>query len=65
MPKVKTHSGAKKRFKITGTGKLTRRRAMQSHLLGKKSPKRKRGFRKDVPVAKADVKNVKKMLGRG
>jgi ribosomal protein L35 len=38
---------------------------MQSHLLGKKSPKRKRSFRKDVPVAKADAKNVKKLLGRG
>ena len=63
MPKQKTHSGAKKRFKITGTGKLMRRRAMKSHLLGKKSPKRKRSFGKDVPVAKADVATVKKMLG--
>ncbi|MHB8641615.1 MAG: 50S ribosomal protein L35 [Gaiellaceae bacterium] len=48
---------------MTGTGKLMRRRAMKSHLLGKKSPKRKRSFGKDVPVAKADVRTVKKMLG--
>ncbi len=65
MPKTKTHSGAKKRFKITGTGGLLRRRAMKSHILEKKSSKRKRGFRKDVPLAGADVSAVKKMLGRG
>ena len=65
MPKTKTHSGAKKRFKVTATGKLLRRRAMKSHLLEKKSAKRKRGFRKDAPVAKADTKSVKKLLGRG
>jgi len=65
MPKQKTHSGAKKRFKVTGTGKIMRRRAMASHLLEKKSPKRKRGFRKDVPLAPADVKTLKKLLGRG
>jgi large subunit ribosomal protein L35 len=65
MPKQKTHSGAKKRFKVTGTGKILRRRAMASHLFEKKSPKRKRSFRKDVPVAPADVKTLKKLLGRG
>ena len=65
MPKQKTSSGAKKKFKVTGTGKLLRRRAMQSHLLGKKSPKRKRAFGKDTPVAEANVKTVKKMLGIG
>ena len=65
MPKMKTHSGAKKRFKITGTGKLLRRRAMKSHLLEKKSQKRKRSFRKDAPVARSDVKTVKKLLGSG
>ncbi len=65
MPKVKTGSGAKKRFKVTGTGKILRRRAMASHLFEKKSPKRKRSFRKDVPVAPADVKTLKKLLGRG
>ena len=65
MPKTKTHSGAKKRFKVTGAGKLLRRRAMKSHLLEKKSAKRKRSFRKDSPVSGADAKNVKKLLGRG
>ncbi len=64
MPKQKTHSGAKKRFKISGTGKLLRRRAMSSHYLGKKSQKRKRGFRRDNPVAGVDVREVKKLLGR-
>jgi large subunit ribosomal protein L35 len=62
---MKTHSGAKKRFKVTGTGKILRRRAMASHLLEKKSPKRKRSFRKDVPLAPSDVKALKKLLGRG
>ena len=63
MPKVKTGSGAKKRFKVSGTGKLIRRHAMKSHNLEHKSSKRKRGFRKDNPVAPADVKTVKKLLG--
>ena len=65
MPKTKRHSGAKKRFKLTATGKVLRRRAPKAHLLEKKSAKRKRGFRKDAPVAKADTKNVKKLLRRG
>ena len=64
MPKQKTHSGAKKRFKISGTGKLLRRRAMQSHLLEKKSPKRKRTFGKDFPVHGADVREVKRLFGK-
>jgi len=65
MPKVKTGSGAKKRFKVTGSGKLTRRHAMQSHNLTKKSSKRKRAFaQKTFEVAKNDVKSVKKLLGR-
>ena len=63
MPKMKTHSATKKRFKLTGSGKVTRRRAFKSHLLEHKSPKRKRGFRKAAPVAGADVKNVKRLLG--
>ena len=63
MPKTKTSSSVKKRFKTTGTGKLLRRPAMQSHNLEKKSQKRKRGFRKDNPVAPSDVKTVKKLLG--
>ena len=63
MPKVKTASGAKKRFRLTGTGKLTRRHAMKSHNLEHKSSKRKRALGKEHPVAKSDVKNVKKLLG--
>jgi large subunit ribosomal protein L35 len=65
MPKQKTHSGAKKRFKVSGTGKILRRRAMASHLLEKKSAKRRRSFRRDTPLAQADAKSVKKLLGRG
>ena len=64
MPKTKTSSSAKKRFKTTATGKLLRRNAMQSHNLGKKSSKRKRGFRKDQPVHEADTRAVTKMFGR-
>ena len=63
MPKTKTHSASKKRFRITGSGRLMRRRAFRTHLLEPKSPKRKRSFRKSTPVAKADVKGVKKLLG--
>ena len=63
MPKQKTHSGAKKRFKITGTGKLLRRKAMQSHNLGKKSAKRKRAFSRNLPVSEADTREVKKLFG--
>ena len=63
MPKQKTHSGAKKRFKVTGTGKILRRRAMASHLFEKKSPKRKRGFRTDREISRADTKTVNKLLG--
>ncbi len=64
MPKHKTKSGAKKRFKQTGTGKLTRRHAMKSHNLEKKSPKRKRAFSRAFAVAKSDVRAVEKLLGR-
>ena len=62
MPKTKTHSGAKKRFKVTAAGKLLRRHAMKSHLLERKSPKRKRRFSKDEAVVASDVRTVKKML---
>ncbi len=64
MPKQKTHSGAKKRFKVTATGKVVRRRAMRSHLLGKKSQKRKRDFRKPELLGSSDSSVVKKLLGR-
>ena len=63
MPKQKTHSGAKKRFKLTGTGKLLRRHAMKSHNLEPKSPKRKRAFTKDHAVSSQDTKDIKKLLG--
>jgi large subunit ribosomal protein L35 len=63
MPKMKSHSGAKKRFKKTATGKLRGRHAFSSHNLEKKSPKRKRGFSKPVEISKADRKTVTKLLG--
>lgn len=65
MPKMKTHKGAAKRFRVTGTGKLMRGKAFKSHILEKKSPKRKRGFRQDGPVSVADTKMVKRRLGIG
>ena len=64
MPKMKSHSGAKKRFKLTGTGRVLRRHAMKSHNLEKKSQKRKRAFRRDHPVDGADAREVKRLLGR-
>ena len=63
MPKMKTHSGAKKRFHKTGTGKIQGRHAFSSHILEKKSPKRKRAFAKDVDIKDADAKRVRKLLG--
>jgi large subunit ribosomal protein L35 len=64
MPKQKTHSSAKKRFKLTGSGKLLRRRAGQAHKLEKKSRKEKRAFRQAEPVSKANREVVNKLLGR-
>jgi large subunit ribosomal protein L35 len=63
MPKMKSHSGAKKRFRKTGTGKLRGRHAFSSHLLEKKSPKRKRAFSKPREISKADREVVTKLLG--
>jgi large subunit ribosomal protein L35 len=62
MPKTKTRSAAKKRFKVTGTGKIMRRPTMRSHNLEHKSSKRKRGFRKERPLAGSDLNALKKML---
>jgi large subunit ribosomal protein L35 len=63
MPKMKSHSGAKKRFKETGNGKVKRKKANKGHLLTKKSSKRKRQLRKSVVVDdKADRKRIKRML---
>jgi large subunit ribosomal protein L35 len=62
MPKMKTNSGAKKRFTLTGTGKIKRKHAFKSHILTKKSTKRKRNLTYFGEVDKADQKNVKLML---
>ena len=64
MPKNKTHSGAKKRFRVTGSGKLMREQANKRHLLEVKSSRRKLKLSQDQPVAPADVRQVKKLLGR-
>lgn len=58
MPKMKSHSGTKKRFRTTGTGKLMRAKAYKSHILTKKTTKRKRGFRQETEVSTADRKTV-------
>jgi len=63
MPKMKTHRGAAKRFKTTGTGKIKRRQANKGHILEKKAPKRKRQLRASVTVSKADTPTVRKQLG--
>ena len=63
MPKMKSHSGAAKRFKKTGTGKIQGRHAYSSHILEKKSAKRKRSFSLDRELAPADAKRVRKLLG--
>ena len=62
MPKVKTKSGAKKRFKLTGTGKIKRKKAFKSHILTKKETKQKRNLTQTGLVHKADTPNVKSML---
>ena len=64
MPKQKTSRAAKKRFRISGTGKVLRRRAMQSHNLEKKSAKRKRSFRRLKGLDSQDTREVRKLLGR-
>jgi len=65
MPKVKTNSSAKKRFSLTGTGKIKRKHAYKSHILTKKSTKRKRNLTKTGLVSEADSGNVKRMLAIG
>ena len=62
MPKVKTHSGAKKRFKITSKGKVRARHAMRSHILGKKNSKRRRRLDEPKQLAAADSATVKTLL---
>ena len=62
MPKMKTKSGAKKRFKLTGSGKIKRKHAFKSHILTKKETKQKRNLTKSGLVHKSDLKNVKLQL---
>ena len=65
MPKIKTCRAAAKRFKKTGSGKFKFRKSHASHILTKKSTKRKRSFRLDQMVAKSDMKEVKRLLPNG
>ena len=58
MPKMKSHSGTKKRFRVTGSGKLMRAKAYKSHILTKKTTKRKRAFRQETEISSADRKTV-------
>jgi large subunit ribosomal protein L35 len=62
MPKIKTNRGAAKRFKTTGTGKIVRNKAFASHILTKKSRKRKRNLRKSGVVDSSDLKNVSRLI---
>jgi large subunit ribosomal protein L35 len=63
MPKMKTDRGAAKRFKITGTGKIMRRKAFRSHILEKKSSVRTRRLGREAQVTGGDAKQVRKLLG--
>ncbi|MGL4805267.1 MAG: 50S ribosomal protein L35 [Bacteroidales bacterium] len=63
MPKMKTNSGAKKRFALTGTGKIKRKHAFKRHILTKKTTKQKRNLTQSGLVAASDVNNVKFLLG--
>ena len=65
MPKMKTHSGAKKRFKLTARGKVIGRHAFSTHILEKKSPKRKRAHRQPAVLSPHDAPRVKRMLPNG
>jgi len=63
MPKMKTHTGAKKRFKVTGTGKVKRLKAFKSHILTKKTSKRKRNLRRATIVGtNGEAKNIKRLI---
>jgi large subunit ribosomal protein L35 len=63
MPKMKTHRGAAKRFKVTGTGKLRRRQAFMNHILEKKSSTRTRRLNREADVAPSDERKVRRLLG--
>lgn len=64
MPKMKTNSGAKKRFRLTGSGRVRRKKAFTSHILTKKSPKRKRNLRQSTLAHKADEPRMKRLLNK-
>ncbi len=64
MPKMKSHRGAAKRFKITPTGKIKRRRAFANHILEKKTSKRKRHLNSPALVSEADEKRIRRLLGK-
>ena len=64
MPKMKTNSGAKKRFRLTGTGRVRRKKAFTSHILTKKSPKRKRNLRQSTTAHPADEPRMKRLLNK-
>jgi large subunit ribosomal protein L35 len=64
MPKMKTHRGAAKRFKVTGSGRIRRRKANLNHILEKKSPRRKRRLARDAEVTGGDLARVRRQLGR-
>jgi large subunit ribosomal protein L35 len=64
MPKMKTHSGAKKRFRVTGTGKIMRRRANRQHYFEHKASTRTRRLANEVPLSPADHKKMKRLLGK-
>ena len=64
MPKNKTHSGASKRFRVTGSGKIMRRRANRNHLLEKKPSTRTRRLSNEVELTPADEKKVRRLLGK-
>jgi large subunit ribosomal protein L35 len=62
MPKQKTHSASKKRFKVTGTGKVMRSQAYKKHILTKKTTKRKRNLRKSLVVASSNTKTILQLI---
>jgi large subunit ribosomal protein L35 len=63
MPKMKTHSGTKKRFRLTAKGKVRGRHSFSTHILEKKSPKRKRGHRRPAEISPEDSVRIKTLLG--
>jgi len=63
MPKMKTHSGSKKRFRVTGSGKIMRERTHKRHYLEHKTSRRTRRLAVDVPVSSPDAKKIKRLLG--